>query len=298
MVIEKKIKASKIIELYKRELDIDVSKYFVSVSYVYLCRCIKSDIAIYLADNLKPIFGLEDLYDKLKEQLPKLYKTKYYVDEKWEYNLAVNAIENGSKVFEIGSGIGTFIEKISRTNGVSAIGCELNSDAVEQAKNKGLDVRLLNIKDAPDEMKEAFDVVCAFQVLEHVENIHDFIRDALSLLRRNGKFMIAVPYSNPYLFKNDLFNVLNLPPHHLSLWNEKSFFFLETTFPLKLVDYKIQTLAEYGYDFDRYCEVNTPLSFRINLPFESTLERFFRKYVRSTIKHRRGKNIFVVFEKL
>ena len=57
--------------------------------------------------------------------------------------------------------------------------------------------------------------------------------EALTVLKKGGKMIIAVPNNNPYLFEWDDYHTLNLPPHHAGLWNKTVFKNIENTFSIK-----------------------------------------------------------------
>lgn len=68
----------------------------------------------------------------------------------------------------------------------------------------------------------AYDVVTAFQVIEHVPDIVGFARDMVTLLRPGGLLILCGPLHPSRLTEIPNF-VLNLPPHHLSWWNKPAF---------------------------------------------------------------------------
>ena len=72
--------------------------------------------------------------------------------------------------------------------------------------------------------------------------MHDFIKDSLLALKPNGKLIIGVPNNNPFLFVNDKYHTLNLPPHHAGLWNKKSLKSLEQIFNIELVSLQYEPL--------------------------------------------------------
>jgi 2-polyprenyl-3-methyl-5-hydroxy-6-metoxy-1,4-benzoquinol methylase len=77
-----------------------------------------------------------------------------------------------------------------------------------------------------------YDIVVAFQVLEHVSNIEGFISACLSCVKDKGLLIIAVPNNDGFL-KKMTNNWLNIPPHHINHWNENSLRKLGEKFQLK-----------------------------------------------------------------
>ena len=89
---------------------------------------------------------------------------------------------------------------------------------------------------------QRYDIICSFQVLEHVTEVGEFIDACLKCLKPGGLLIYAVPNNNPFLYKHDKFNVLNLPPHHAGLWNKISLLNIEKFFDLTVINYKVEPI--------------------------------------------------------
>jgi len=63
----------------------------------------------------------------------------------------------------------------------------------------------------------AYDVVCAFQVLEHVEDPRAFAEAMASCLKPGGRLVVCVPLWPSPLTEIPNF-AMNAPPHHLTWW--------------------------------------------------------------------------------
>ncbi len=214
-----------IIELYKKELNMNVAHFFENTASVQLFQCVETGYRFFAPFSLA---GDAPFYADLQQK----YKT-YYRDWKWEYGFAANVLTKEMNVLEIGCGRGTFLQHI--TGKVkTCVGLELNPKAIEIAQKAGLDVRNELIDAHAAAYPEKYDVVCFFQVLEHINDIKGFIDGALKTLKTGGKLIIGVPNSDPYLLKYDKFHTLNLPPHHAGLWNKATFQQLGNHFPMEL----------------------------------------------------------------
>ncbi len=65
----------------------------------------------------------------------------------------------------------------------------------------------------------AYDVACAFQVLEHAADPLAMARAMLACLKPGGRLVLAVPcWPSPMIALPNF--LVNLPPHHLTWWNE------------------------------------------------------------------------------
>lgn len=185
-----------------------------------------------------PLYGDADFYAKISKH------PWYYEENKWEYDVAAEAASRilPENLLEIGCGNGHFLEKILSL-GIDVEGVDINKDAVEVCKSKGLRVDAVNVFD----IVKNYDMVVLFEVLEHMENakeLFEFI--TTKLLRPGGHLVIAVPNPEGYLKELDI-NLLDMPPHHNSCWSLSTFEHLQTQFGLRLMDYQREPLRYVHY---------------------------------------------------
>lgn len=154
------------------------------------------------------------LCTELMEHLPHPKKT---IEE-----FARAYVKRSDKLLEIGCNTGKFLSEISKSVR-SVKGFEFNSLAADVANRRRLDVSSIRIQDFAKMRAGEYDVVCAFQVLEHVTIAGEFIRSSLDVLRPGGRLILSVPNNEPYFQRFNKYEVLNLPPHHVGLWNCDSF---------------------------------------------------------------------------
>lgn len=237
------IPTSQIIQVYKSDLNIDVKNYFTDIDSVSLFQCKDTGYRFYFPFTLE---GNGSFYPLLKNVFN---KSDYYRKWKYEYQVAKEEIGEQDNVLDIGCGDGYFLEGIlDKTN--NCMGIELSNEAVLISKNKGLNVENATLQELAKNTTQKFDMICAFQVLEHLYDVKSFFEDAISLLKNNGKLIIGVPDSSPYIYGYKLLDPLNLPPHHMGLWNEDVFLKLQNIFPLKLqkiIYDKKSSLLHYMY---------------------------------------------------
>ncbi len=124
------------------------------------------------------------------------------------------------RVLDIGCGVGTFCA-LAVQNGWDAYGIDFDPDAVE-AGRRTFGLAQLEVNDlngfAADHPGEMFDLVTFFDVFEHIDDHNDFIETAHASLRKGGHVALSVPYRGAWrwLVPHDL------PPRHLTRWDEKS----------------------------------------------------------------------------
>jgi 2-polyprenyl-3-methyl-5-hydroxy-6-metoxy-1,4-benzoquinol methylase len=141
----------------------------------------------------------------------------------WEYRTILEySAAAGSTLLDIGCGSGEFLFLAQQRYGYSVTGIDFNADAVEAAHS----VFRLNVvhgtwpEAAASLPERSFDRVTMLHSLEHVADPLAAIRSATSALNTGGYLCLAVPaaHRRPALYFGDR----DLPPHHLTLWSERS----------------------------------------------------------------------------
>ncbi len=234
-----KFDVSKIVSVYQNELKLDVSRYFKGLEHISLYKCNATGYRFYF-----PFFIEAD--SSFYEQLM-LTKKQYYPGWKWENQMASGFIRENDKILDVGCGDGAFIAEISKRMKVSAEGLEFNPMAIKKAKESGLLVFPETVQGYALAKKNQYDVVTSFQVVEHIGQLKSFLSAKLDLVKPGGIMIIGVPYSNPYLYKRDKYHTLNLPPHHMGLWNEKAFKNLDKVFKIEIKDILIERVDDLTY---------------------------------------------------
>jgi SAM-dependent methyltransferase len=125
-------------------------------------------------------------------------------------------------------------------------GIEINTEAAERATSKGLPVTTRSLSEMACTHPGEFDVVCAFQVLEHLSDPKVFLEQVCSLLSQNGRLILSVPNRDCSLGLDR--NPLDFPPHHMSRWAAETFSNISKFFPLELQDVIRQPLMREEYD--------------------------------------------------
>ena len=123
----------------------------------------------------------------------------------------------GGRLLDVGTGTGNFLVA-ARAAGYRAVGTDFDLDAVKTATEQfGLSVYPLDLAGVTARFgKESFDVITLFEVLEHLEAPRTFLDEVGALLAPGGYLAITVPYRGcPAFLKPH-----DLPPRHLTRWNE------------------------------------------------------------------------------
>ncbi|PSB25980.1 class I SAM-dependent methyltransferase [Stenomitos frigidus] len=229
----KTIQSEQLVRDWARDFQIDITEELHGNKEIYLYKCNQTQLKFFTPSN---IAGSGELYKKLQRT------SHYYMPDRWEHKIALKDLSDCQKVIEIGSAWGYFV-KSGREIGLEIRGIELNEAAALFAQGQNIPIERLDLREAAILYKESLDAVCSFQVLEHVTNPKDFIDWSLQMLKPGGKLICCVPNSDSFLKYQ--YNLLDLPPHHMTLWSAGSFKSLESLFPIKLEKTVIEPLAPY-----------------------------------------------------
>jgi SAM-dependent methyltransferase len=230
----KAIETEPLIQRWIAAFGIDVRNEFHGVRSLELRKCNRCGLQFFCPGFLA---GSARLYEELEKF------DWYYLPQKWEHDVALQDISGAANGIEIGCGFGDFVARVRQEKHVSFEGCEQNASAVEITRRKGLLVHLDSIENLAKVRPGVYDSVCSFQVLEHVSNPDSFLKASCAILRPGGKLMLGLPNASSFL--RHQFNLLDLPPHHMTRWTEDVLFRLQEFFPLKLVRVAIEPLANY-----------------------------------------------------
>lgn len=219
------------------QLGVDVGSEFKKLSEIEYWRCNDTNLHWYLP---KEAAGSGELYSQLEKF------DWYYMPDKWEFQAAVDLLNQEDSVLEVGVGFGYFLE-VCRMRGIEITGVELNSTAAERARNKGFEIFEDDLHSLADRMgKVKFDTICSFQVLEHVSEPGSFFEGMLSNLKTGGRLILSVP--NAAVMRRidpNNENLLNQPPHHISHWDIGVFRSLEGFLPVKVRSVHHEPMASY-----------------------------------------------------
>lgn len=299
LVLRQKIKTADINTLYKKAFSYDVTNEFKGNSHINYVKC--QQCSLHFFTPILP--GSGEFYEELQKRM-----SFYYKDNRYEFFYSKDFIKKEDKVLEIGSGNGHFSEIIKADD---YTGLEYNDKAIKDASEKGIRLIKQSIEEYSKDHTDMYDVVCSFQVLEHVPNPHDYIEASLRVLKRGGLMIIGVPAMESILTTN-LNHTLNLPPHHITRWNKEAFKYFEQIFDVKLHAFsyeplpknmeknytrnKLQTKIHRNVLGQKKKIVNTSNAvFFTNKLVNKYIEKFS---VRSVDEEAKGESIIAIFKKL
>ncbi|MBF2048580.1 MAG: class I SAM-dependent methyltransferase [Elainella sp. C42_A2020_010] len=156
------------------------------------------------------------------------YERSGYPTWKWEHQLTYDALKDKRNftLLEIGAGDGAFIRRITPelTSQTNVLCTEYSNYGRGQIQQLGLNCLAVDIRSKQFEpFKEHFDVICMFQVLEHMDRLDDLFQRLNYLTRKQASLFISVPNPKCIEFSELNGGLLDMPPNHIGRWNREGF---------------------------------------------------------------------------
>lgn len=227
---------AKLAAMYRARFRFDVLPAFSGIDELHLYRCEATGMEFWRPAE---IAGNEDFYRELSA-----VARRYYQDWRWEYDLVQPYLAEQSRLIEIGCGRGYFLRNTEHKVGF-AKGIEFNREAIADKVTRW-DIEGSTIEKVAEAEGPSFDLICSFQVLEHVVDPASFIRGALAAMQPDGLLVLSVPNQahRPFLKRSD---PLDFPPHHMNHFTVETLRRIAEAFDLDLVAVHVQ---ERRYDYD------------------------------------------------
>ena len=278
-----------IIQAYHKSLGLDISSYFRDLDYIQLYLCEESSYLFYYPFDIQ---GDDQLYEKLQ------LADWYYMDDKWEFEQASSYLKSGMKVLEIGAGKGAFYQ-IVKNKGINFVGLEYNQKAADLNTNINYPIQYESIFQHAKKFPNYYDLICSFQVLEHIAEVKSFIQSQISCLKTGGKLIISVPNNKSFINLDFEENILNYPPHHMGRWDESSLKNLTHLYNLQLDVVISEPLQKYHYGWYQRIKEKKMIknSLLRKIYYKSGINRIYQEYIRIIAKKITGHTVLAVFTK-
>lgn len=115
------------------------------------------------------------------------------------------------KVLEVGSSYGGFINNLNKAGFSDVTASDMNKSLLsEKIKNKYINMDITNTS----KQIKKYDVIFAFDVLEHILASEDAVKKIFSLLSKDGLFIFSVPYPK----KHNLYDPYHINMHYPNYW--------------------------------------------------------------------------------
>lgn len=176
----------------------------------------------------------------------------YYEPWKWEYQITLDRLkqvihsQRGTDLnfLEIGAGDGAFVRHLVKENlcsSSSILTTEFSDYGKQTIEAAGIPCLKSDIPALlKTENKGMFSVIFMFQVLEHLDNPKETFQILHELAARDANLFIAVPNNFHRKLYDSVGEHFDLPPVHLTQWNDKSMDFLAQNSGWKVIEHRHQ----------------------------------------------------------
>jgi len=176
-----------------------------------VCECLY--VSPRLSDECLVELYSDDYYSEMfqKSMIPYFKKRKRMIGyPKFNQISHYVGIKGPGDILDIGCGIGEVLD-VFKDHGWKCSAVELNKTAVKWLESRDIDVYSDNFSGYATNKK--FDVIMAWNVIEHVVDPVAFIRKAYGLLNPGGIFVSEVPHANSLLV--DFSRQNGVDPHRI-----------------------------------------------------------------------------------
>ena len=119
-----------------------------------------------------------------------------------------------NSILDIGCGTGGMISILKDFG--HTIGIEVNPEAAEFARGRGYDSVIVHDAKTLPFADQSFDIVTAFDIIEHIEDDRQFVNEIIRVLKPGGKFFLSTAAFN------FLWSVFDERAHHYRRYTRKS----------------------------------------------------------------------------
>lgn len=183
-------------------------------------RCVQCGL-----DYFSPsVPGNSDFYAELMRSVA-------YERDRWEFGVVAAMMAPRTRLVDFGSGDGAFLKTVAKRCD-RAVAVDYNPDAIAALRAVGLEAYDQTFEEFAAREEAAFDVACAFQLLEHLDRVDTLVEPMKRCVRPGGRVFLSVP--NRERYSAELGSPLDSPPHHASRWSSRQLAVLGRRFEMTL----------------------------------------------------------------
>jgi SAM-dependent methyltransferase len=157
--------------------------------------------------------------------------TPEYPQDRWEFARTIEALasprrDRPIRLVEAGAGDGAFLRRLREQVGdIDALALEYDRGAAEELRRHGFEAVEASLVDlaADEQHRGAYDVVCLFQTLEHMDAPRKVALALSALLSEGGSAFVSVPNGDAIDAQETLTGFWDMPPNHVGRWTRRSF---------------------------------------------------------------------------
>jgi 2-polyprenyl-3-methyl-5-hydroxy-6-metoxy-1,4-benzoquinol methylase len=191
-----------------------------------LYHCSKCDLQFWQPMKIIPAIyeeALEWQYD-LKHDSDYIYPKNKIIKSKYSFIKKI-PIRKGT-LLDIGCANGAFL-KYANELGYDTWGIDIDRISIEAAKKIGLqNVFSMSLEEFvlfATQKNIFFDVITLWDVLEHLDDIREYVDKSKQLLKKDGYIVGTIPNRNRLFAEASRINTTgDYPPHHFTWWSSRS----------------------------------------------------------------------------
>ena len=246
----------------------------------------------HIADNkwIKSMFDIKDAKYSINE-INNFLSTKT-MDQRYlrAIEIANNAYLKNKKldILEIGCNLG-YVGSLFIKQKHNYIGIDVQKNAINEAKKNygNKNFYCIPFEKLNKKINKKYDLICSFEVIEHLKNPIEFWNFATTSLKKNGEIVLSTPNGN-FIPKNEWYS--ELPPIHYSLFKEKTFKIL------KKKNYQVKFYNKYQFSYNIFF-VRRMFQFKLsNLKAYFSRKKLRNNLIPSTNPH--DKNFIYSYKKI
>lgn len=158
----------------------------------------------------------------------------------------------GGRLLDVGCGIGDFCYMAEKA-GYSVTGIDFAPQFIEAARRRfpSLDLEAMTLEEfRAKRTNDKYDVVTFIEVLEHLDNIRDFLQSVRMVLKPGGYVVCSVPNREKFrLLPRLLRGEWDYPPNHLTWWNSACLTRLFDSFGFSILSLDIDPVSPFDCSY-------------------------------------------------
>jgi len=174
------------------------------------------------------------------------YRRTHYPADKWEHRVTLEALAAGPggrrSLLEVGAGDGAFLRRLPAAafppEGLFAT--EYSEYGRGAIRDRGIRCEPVDVRDLPAAHDGHYDVLCLFQVLEHLDRPEATLDRLAALGRPGASLFVGVPNDRRLDFFERHGALLDMPPNHVSRWTRESLRLFGGRHGWQLVDHRVE----------------------------------------------------------
>lgn len=133
----------------------------------------------------------------------------------------IKMLDVGCGTMDISNQIAQSIKKHNpQIKKISLTGWDVSETAIKAAQEKGYNANICDITQPVKTIDEQYEIICITEVLEHIADTDQALKNIYSLLKNNGLLFVSVP--NLAAWYNRIFLLVGMQPHCVELSYERS----------------------------------------------------------------------------